>query len=509
MSDLPSLNMLYQQKQAKVASLNEKKNNVSGEVNTLNSDTSAAKVTLDGSQASLADATNALSNFTIPDIIDKPDRASFTSMDSQTGEEVFDSAAYEAENEKYLASVRAHDEAVKQKEELERSVQQKTAEVSGAEAKVSDLTAATQAKEGELVSIGNDINVSMSELEDLSSQISVLQAEQVKKEEVPETKDVKAAEDVEKAEAEAETKPKEDITVDVPVQNNKGWEYYAKLELEAEHEGEEGYKPTAAELNAKSKEIMQRNIENGNVNKKGDLVVGTPQDPKYVTLNGEIDVSGLQSTEQALVKYNQGQEILAEEARLKAEEEARVKAEKEQKEQEAAIKKGKKEAEASLKKELSGMSEADVKKMLSAQDMSDDEINKAINEVMGDLSKATTVADKTGQDIGKITGRLAKKYGAKNAQKILGRICNTAAKKAGKAIPGMNVAMAGYGVYKVANGDMKGLYDIADVAVSYIPVVGTAVSLIGTENIVNFFDFREDLKRPDAIARYDALAMSL
>ena len=504
MSDLPSLNMLYQQKQAKVASLNEKKNNVSGEVNTLNSDTSAAQVTLESNQASLADATNALSNFTIPDIIDKPDRASFTNVDTETGEEVFDSAAYEAENEKYLASVRAHDEAVKQKEELERAVQQKTAEVSGAEAKVSDLTAATQAKEGELASVSSDIDISMSELEDLSAQIKAIEhEEQVKKTEASnETDEV----------TDAESQPTKDVTVDVPVQNNKGWEYYAKLELEAEHEGEEGYKPTAAELNAKSKEIKQRNIENGNVNKKGDLVVGTPQDPKYVTLNGEIDTSGLQSTEQALVKYNQGQEILAEEARLKAEEEARVKAEKEQKEQEAAIKKGKKDAEASLKKELSGMSEADVKKMLNAQDMSDDEINKAIDEVMGDISKASTSASitkATGQDIGKMTGRLAKKYGAKNAQKILGRICNTAAQKAGKAIPGMNVAMASYGVYKVANGDMKGLYDIADVAVSYIPVVGTAVSLIGTENIVNFFDFREDLKRPDAIARYDALAMSL
>lgn len=504
MSDLPSLNMLYQQKQAKVSSLNEKKSTVSGEVNTLNSDTSAAQVTLEGNQASLADATNALSNFTIPDIIDKPDRASFTNVDTETGEEVFDSAAYEAENEKYLASVRAHDEAVKQKEELERAVQQKTAEVSGAEAKVSDLTAATQAKEGELASVSSDIDISMSELEDLSAQIKAIEhEEQVKKTEASnETDEV----------TDTESQPTKDVTVDVPVQNNKGWEYYAKLELEAEHEGEEGYKPTAAELNAKSKEIMKRNIENGNVNKKGDLVVGTPQDPKFVTLKGEIDTSGLQSTEQALVKYNQGQEILAEEARLKAEEEARVKAEKEQKEQEAAIKKGKKEAEASLKKELSGMSEADVKKMLSAQDMSDDEINKAIDEVMGDISKASTSASitkATGQDIGKMTGRLAKKYGAKNAQKILGRICNTAAKKAGKAIPGMNVAMASYGVYKVANGDMKGLYDIADVAVSYIPVVGTAVSLIGTENIVNFFDFREDLKRPDAIARYDALAMSL
>ena len=504
MGDINSLSMLVQKKQAKLDSFAQQKQAVEDKLGSLSGDVSAAQVTVGDKQMALSEAVVTLSNFTIPEIIDKPDRASFTSVDAETGEEVFDSAAYEAENEKYLASVRAHDEAVKQKEELERAVQQKTAEVSGAEAKVSDLTAATQAKEGELASVSSDLDISMSELDGLSAQIKAIEhEEQVKKTEASnETDEV----------TDTESQPTKDVTVDVPVQNNKGWEYYAKLELEAEHEGEEGYKPTAAELNAKSKEIMKRNIENGNVNKKGDLVVGTPQDPKYVTLNGEIDVSGLQSTEQALVKYNQGQEILAEEARIKAEEEARVKAEKEQKEQEAAIKKGQKEAEASLRKELSGMSEAEVRKMLSAQDMSDDEINKAIDEVMGDISKASTTASITktnGQDIGKMTGRLAKKYGAKNAQKILGRICNTAAKKAGKAVPGMNLAMASYGVYKVANGDMKGLYDIADVAVSYIPVVGTAVSLIGTENIVNFFDFREDLKRPDAIARYDALAMSL
>ena len=99
------------------------------------------------------------------------------------------------------------------------------------------------------------------------------------------------------------------------------------MELEAEHEGEEGYKPTSADINAKSKEIMQRNIENGNVNKKGDLIIGTPQKPKHITLNGDIDTSKLQTTEQAAKKFNQGQEKLArEEAQKKAQEQAKQKA---------------------------------------------------------------------------------------------------------------------------------------------------------------------------------------
>lgn len=282
-----------------------------------------------------------------------------------------------------------------------------------------------------------------------------------------------------------ETETKKDVTVDVPVQNNKGWEYYAKLELEAEHEGEEGYKPSASELNVKAKEVMQRNIENGNVNKKGNLVIGTPQNPKYVTLNGDVDTSGLQSTDQALVKYNQGQEILAEEARVKAEAEAKAKAKEEAavKEREIAIKKGKKDAETALKKELGNMSKADIQKMNNAKDMSESEITKASNEVMGIFSQSASVADEYGQNIGKITGRLAKKYGTKNAQKILGNVCNMAAKKAGNLVPGLNAATFAYGGAKVASGDTSGYHDMADVALSYVPVIGTAISLIGSENL--------------------------
>ena len=60
-----------------------------------------------------------------------------------------------------------------------------------------------------------------------------------------------------------------------------------------------------------------------------------------------------------------------------------------------------------------------------------------------------------------------------------------AAKKAGKLVPGLNGASFAYGAAKVANGDKSGYYDMVDVAVSYIPVIGTAISLIGTENIAN------------------------
>ena len=119
--------------------------------------------------------------------------------------------------------------------------------------------------------------------------------------------EVKTAEESEKTENE------ELSTTDVPVQNNKGWQYYAELELKAEHGDDPNYKPSASEINKKANEIKERNIENGNVNKKGDLVVGTPKNQKYVTLNGEIDTSGLQTTGEALKKYGQGQVILAKE----------------------------------------------------------------------------------------------------------------------------------------------------------------------------------------------------
>lgn len=308
------------------------------------------------------------------------------------------------------------------------------------------------------------------------------------------------------------------------MQNNKGWEYYAKLELEAEHAGEEGYRPSAADLHARAGEIRQRNIDNGNVGKKGELRVGTPQNPKYVTLNGEIDTSELQSTEQALDKYNEGQEIIAEQ-KAKAEAEAAAKAEAKEAEEssknktnektaaqksEAEIKKAQAEAEEALKQELSNLSEKDVKKILETKDMSDDQIDAAIGEVMGNLSKAISIADVSGQDIGKLTGRLAKKYGAKNAQKILGRICNTAAKKAGKAVPGMNIAMASYGIYKVSNGNMSGLFDVADVAVSYVPVIGTAISLIGTETIWDSAMYSGQMRaKAEAHVNHDPWAVSM
>ena len=95
------------------------------------------------------------------------------------------------------------------------------------------------------------------------------------------------------------------------------------MELKAQHGNDPNYKPSASELREKADEIKQRNIENGNVNQNGDLVVGSSKDPKYVTLNGEIDTSGLQTTEQAAVKYSQGQAKLAKEA-AEAEENRRL-----------------------------------------------------------------------------------------------------------------------------------------------------------------------------------------
>lgn len=137
----------------------------------------------------------------------------------------------------------------------------------------------------------------------IKSDIAVAEADAAKAEEL-------AKAEAEKAEAEMQT--------DVSVQNNKGWQYYAELELKAAHGNDPNYKPSPAELSAKADEIKQRNIENGKVNKKGDLRIGTPNNPKYVSLNGEIDTSGLQTTDQALVKYNQGQNKLAKDAEAKS-----------------------------------------------------------------------------------------------------------------------------------------------------------------------------------------------
>jgi len=144
----------------------------------------------------------------------------------------------------------------------------------------------------------------------IKSDIAVAEAEAAKASE-----EAKAAEEEKKAEAEIQT--------DVPVQNNKGWQHYAEMELKAEHGNDPNYKPSASELSAKADEIKQRNIENGNVGSDGQLKVGSIKDPKYVTLNGEIDTSGLQTTDQAFVKYNQGQAKLAREA-AEAEENRRL-----------------------------------------------------------------------------------------------------------------------------------------------------------------------------------------
>ena len=175
MGDINSLSMLVQKKQAKLDSFAQQKQAVEDKLGSLSGDVSAAQVTVGDKQMALSEAVVTLSNFTIPEIIDKPDRASFTSVDAETGEEVFDSAAFNAENEKYQESVKAHDEAVIQKKELEDAVKAKTQELAGAEADYKTLVQTAQDKENELSAINSDMNMSMSEIEDLNSQIAELE----------------------------------------------------------------------------------------------------------------------------------------------------------------------------------------------------------------------------------------------------------------------------------------------------------------------------------------------
>lgn len=333
-------------------------------------------------------------------------------------------------------------------------------------------------------------------------------------------------------------KKADEDTVDVAAQNNKGWDFYARKELEAE----DIKNPDPDQVSKRAEEIKQRNIKLGNCEPDGTLIVGR----SIVTLTGRSKgvADDMASAEEAVSQYNSAISERASKAikdalgKLTAEERAAydslpadkksaiqnqvleainkkqdinallliqdaVKPGVEAKAKADAEAKAKAEAEAKAAKtatenEIKNATPEEREHMLNAKDMSDSEINAAVEEIMGDLSMTLTVAGGAGQNIGKLTGRLAKKYGAKNAQKILGRLCNTVAKKAGKAIPGVNAAMATYGLAKMANGDSSGAFDVLDVLVSYIPVVGTVMSLIGTENIM-----KANVKNAEMLARGD------
>ena len=446
------------QAKSRIDALNQQKAAVDQQIGQVTSDLGVANTELTGRQTELGNAETALSNFQVPEAADAPDRAAFTTVD-EDGNEVFDQAAFDAENAKYEASVKAHDEAVAQKQQLEADVTNKKGEVDVAQANCDGLEQTRQAKADEQAVIVDDLNVAMEELRTAETQQAELEAAAR-----TEAQDA-VPDEPEEAQPEDEQHFKE-----VPVQNNKGWDHYAQMELEAEL----GRKPTQQEIRERSSEIKQRNIDAGKVNEKGSLVVGKD---KTILLRDEIDETNLQTGEEAVQAYKDGQEYLAKKA---AEEEAAIEAERAA--YEAQIEQNRAAAENSLRAELSNLTEAELDHIQNAADMSDDAIDEAIGEVLGDLNKMVSIgAD--GQDIGKLTGRLAKEYGYKNAQKIVGRLCNTVATKAGKAVPFANAAVAGYGVYKVANGDISGVFDVLDVAVSYIPVVGTALSLIGTQNM--------------------------
>lgn len=86
--------------------------------------------------------------------------------------------------------------------------------------------------------------------------------------------------------------------VDVAAQNNEDWTFYAKKELEAE-----GVKnPSKKQIQARAEEIKQRNIELGNCNKKGELIVGKT----IVTLTGRSKgvADDMASAEEAVSQYN-------------------------------------------------------------------------------------------------------------------------------------------------------------------------------------------------------------
>ena len=86
--------------------------------------------------------------------------------------------------------------------------------------------------------------------------------------------------------------------VDVAAQNNKNWDFYAEKELKAE--GIEN--PSKSEIRARAEEIKQRNIDLGNCDKDGNLIVGK----SIVTLTGKNNgvADGMATAEEAVGQYN-------------------------------------------------------------------------------------------------------------------------------------------------------------------------------------------------------------
>lgn len=85
--------------------------------------------------------------------------------------------------------------------------------------------------------------------------------------------------------------------VDVAVQNNKNWEFYAKKELEAE--GIEN--PSKTQIQERAEEIKQRNIDLNNCDNDGNLIVGK----SVVTLTGKSAgvADGLATKDEAVGQY--------------------------------------------------------------------------------------------------------------------------------------------------------------------------------------------------------------
>lgn len=85
--------------------------------------------------------------------------------------------------------------------------------------------------------------------------------------------------------------------VDVAVQNNKNWDFYAKKELEAE--GIEN--PSKTQIQERAEEIKQRNIDLNNCDNDGNLIVGK----SVVTLTGKSAgvADGLATKDEAVGQY--------------------------------------------------------------------------------------------------------------------------------------------------------------------------------------------------------------
>lgn len=162
---------LLAQRQKKVDSLKQQSDAVKEQFYEIKQEVCDMQVTIGNKQIPLEQAVVTLSNFEIPQSIDEPQRASFTTTDAETGEEVFDEDGFNTQMQAYTTRQEEIRQAEQQKAALEASILEQTQDIDLDKATLDQLVNAAQAREDELAAANEEYQVSIQELEQLNAEL--------------------------------------------------------------------------------------------------------------------------------------------------------------------------------------------------------------------------------------------------------------------------------------------------------------------------------------------------